>query len=120
MLFDATVATACCRTLEGVDTKSRTESAVMRVPGIILWASIGGVLFGWGTEYGPVFSDPPAERSVGDALAKAIVFGLFVAVPMLVSSGESVFSRWRRLGLGVTRYVRERHNSSDRRWRRSP
>jgi hypothetical protein len=85
----------------------------MRVAGIILWASIGGVFFGWGTEYGPVFSDPPAERSVDDALAKAIVFGLFVAVPMLVSSGESVFSRWRRLGLRVTRYVRERHNSSD-------
>jgi hypothetical protein len=88
-------------------------NGVMRVAGIILWASIGGVFFGWGTEYGPVFSDPPAERSVGDAVAKAIVFGLFLAVLMLVSGGESGFSRWRRLGLRVTRYVRERHNSSD-------
>jgi hypothetical protein len=42
--------------------------------------------------YGPVFSDPPAERSVGDAVAKGIVFGQFL------------------LGFGVLRLVRERHD----------
>jgi hypothetical protein len=67
-------------------------SAVMRVAGVVLWALIGGVIFGWGTEYGPVLSDPPAERSVGDAVAKGIVFGLFL------------------LGLGVVRLVRGRHD----------
>jgi hypothetical protein len=65
-------------------------SAVMRIAGVVLWALIGGVLFGWGTEYGPVFSDPPAERSVGNAVAKGIVFGLFL------------------LGVGVVRLMRKR------------
>jgi hypothetical protein len=64
----------------------------MRVAGVVLGALIGGVLFGWGTEYGPVFSDLPAERSVGEAVAKSIVFGLLL------------------LGFGVVRLARERHD----------
>lgn len=63
-------------------TRSQQNGFVVRwrVAGVVVWAAFGGIFYGWGTEYGPVFSDPPEERSLGAAVAKAVVFGLVLLV----------------------------------------
>lgn len=68
-------------------TIGRCHDAVVRgVVAAIGWAVVGGVVFGWGTEYGPVLSDPPAERSPGQAVGKAVIFGLILLVLFLVET----------------------------------
>ena len=40
------------------------------------WSLLTGVLFGLISEYAPLIDDPSADRSVGDAAAKAVLFGV--------------------------------------------
>jgi hypothetical protein len=55
-----------------------------KVVGTVLGALLGGVLYGFGSEYGPAFSDPPEQRSIGGALVKAGFFSLFMTGSWLI------------------------------------
>lgn len=51
-----------------------------RVGGVVSWALLSGVLVGLATEYAPLFGDPSGDRSMGDAVAKALFYGLSMSV----------------------------------------
>lgn len=46
-----------------------------KVVGVIVGTVAGALFVGFGVEYWPIFGDPSAERSIGGALAGAVLYG---------------------------------------------